>query len=69
MSTPEIQARIALLRSKANDGTLTLEDMREGIKLLREERMSVASSTPSKSRTPKAPAKSATALLDELNGL
>lgn len=35
----EMQSRIALLRQKARDGTLTLEDTKEGIKLLRQERM------------------------------
>ena len=35
----EYQNKTALLRIKAADGTLTLEDMREIIKILRQDRM------------------------------
>lgn len=36
-----MQQRIAVLRQKARDGTLTLEETREGINFLRQERMSM----------------------------
>ena len=40
--TPEIQSKILLYRSKAADGTLTPEDMREAIIALREGRQNAA---------------------------
>ena len=45
----EMQTRIAELRQKARDGTLTLEETKEGITFLRAERLSrPPSKTPSK---------------------
>ena len=46
----EIQQRIAELRSKAREGTLTLEETKEGIKFLRQERLAMPPSK-SSSRT------------------
>ena len=40
--TPEIQAKIYNLRQKANEGTLTLDEMREAIVILRGSRKSAA---------------------------
>lgn len=37
----EIQQRIAELRQKARDGTLTLEETKEGIAFLRQERLAM----------------------------
>lgn len=37
----EIQQRIATLRQKARDGTLTLEETKEGIAFLRQERLAM----------------------------
>lgn len=37
----EMQTRIAELRQKARDGTLTLEETKEGIAFLRQERMAM----------------------------
>jgi len=37
----EMQQRIAELRQKARDGTLTLEETREGINFLRQERLAM----------------------------
>lgn len=37
----EMQVRIAELRQKARDGTLTLEETKEGIAFLREERLAM----------------------------
>lgn len=35
----EVQARIQLLRQKSRDGTLSLEEMREAITLMRQDRV------------------------------
>lgn len=37
----ETQVRIAELRQKARDGTLTLDEMKEGIAFLRQERLAM----------------------------
>jgi pyruvate/2-oxoglutarate dehydrogenase complex dihydrolipoamide acyltransferase (E2) component len=37
----EMQQRIAVLRQKAREGTLTLDEMKEGINFLRAERMAM----------------------------
>lgn len=37
----ELQIRIAELRQKARDGTLTLEETKEGIAFLRQERLAM----------------------------
>ena len=60
----EAQQRIALLREKARNGTMTLEDTREGIRFLRQERLSMPAAS-SKTRA-KAPAPNADDLLSEL---
>ena len=46
----EMQQRIAILRQKARDGTLTLEETKEGIAFLRAERMAMPPSKPSKKK-------------------
>lgn len=58
--SPEQQARIQALRAKAREGTLTLEESREAIILLREDRVAAsATSAASKARkAPKAPVNS-----------
>lgn len=62
--SPEMQARIAILRQKALDGTLTLEETKEGINFLRQERMAMP---PAKTSTKKAAANiDPDALLGEL---
>jgi hypothetical protein len=43
MISAEVQNLVANLRRKALDGTLTEEETREGIRLLRENRLSAAS--------------------------
>lgn len=60
----EAQVRMAELREKARTGTMTLEDCREAISFLREERLAMPPSA-SKSRT-KAPPPDADALLKDL---
>lgn len=68
--SPDVQARIVILRQKAIDGTLTQEEMREGIILMRGDRKaaaaSVASSGAKRTAKAKAEIKSADEMLDEL---
>ncbi len=59
----EVQTRVAELRAKARDGTLTMEDMREGISLLRAERLAMPQGKPT---SRKAPTPNADDLLSEL---
>jgi hypothetical protein len=70
--TPEVSARISILRQKALDNTLTLEECKEGILLLRQGRVSAAYAS-EKSRAKKTAAKvaipSAEDLLSELGDL
>ena len=67
LMSPEIQARIETLRVKSLAGTITLDEMRESIKLLRENRLSAAQA--SKPSRAKAPPRSADELLSELDKL
>ncbi len=65
--TPEIQAKIAIWRQKAIDNSLTLEEMKEAIALLRQGRVSAAASSESARRAKaKAAVPSADDLLSEL---
>ena len=53
MPSPEVTTKLAILRQKSRDGTITLEEMREGIAILREDRIG-ASVASGKARTTKA---------------
>lgn len=70
--TPEIQARIAILRQQALDGTITTAGLQEGLAILRQGRVSAAHAS-EKSRAKKTAAKaaipSADDLMAELEGL
>jgi len=68
--TPELNAKIAIWRAKAVEGTLTLEEMREAVLAMREGRKG-ASVTSEQSRRTKAKAqiKSADEMLDELGSI
>lgn len=70
MASPELNAKIALWRQQAIDGTLTQEDLREAIAALRGDRKGAAIAS-EKSKTKKAaaskPAPSADDLLNELD--
>ena len=68
--SPEAQSKVALWRQKAREGTLTQEERREAIKVLREDRIGAAqTSTASRAKkAPKAPI-NADDLLAELGGL
>ena len=66
----ELQSKIASWRIKAAEGTLTLDEMREGIKYLRSDRMSAATSA-AKTRLTKAKSAAPVAedMLADLEGL
>lgn len=66
--SPELQTQIVGWRAKANDGTLTLDEMREAIKALRANRIAAATASAKSLKTgkKKAPAQSADSMLDEL---
>jgi hypothetical protein len=71
MYSSETQMKIAELRTKSREGTLTMEEVREAIKLLRGDRVAAAA-TSAKSRTAKAAGKvkpDGDALLGELEGI
>lgn len=65
--TPELQSHLSNLRLKSLNGTITMEEMREAIRLLREGRKSTLEAT-AKARTKKAatPGRSADELLGDL---
>lgn len=70
--SPELQSKIALWRQKANDGTLTLEEQKEAILLLRAGRknaLTAQAASASKTKKAKAAIPDADSLLDELGGL
>jgi len=62
------QERVSLLRQKAADGTLTLEEMKEAIVFLRQGREAAAQAPARKAKTAKAQISSAD-LLNQLEGL
>ena len=68
--SPETQAKVQLWRQKAREGTLSQEDRREAIQLLRQDRIGAAQvSTASRAKkAPKAPI-NADDLLSELENL
>ncbi len=70
MTSPELQSRILLWRHKAEEGTLTKDEMREAVIAMREGRLS-ASAASDKSRAKKAlkAIPSADDLLNEIEGL
>lgn len=68
MQSPEVQSRLAILRAKAADDTITPEELREAVQILRADRRSAAA-TPSKSSRAKGPVRSADSLLGELDAL
>jgi hypothetical protein len=51
--TPELQSKVLIWRKKAEEGTLTIDEMREAVQALREGRVS-ASAASDKSRAKKA---------------
>lgn len=74
MSNPiplELQSKIASWRLRAAEGTLTLEEMKEGVIFLRAGRLGAASAAAAAKRAPskKSAAPSQDAMLDELDDL
>lgn len=70
--TPEELARIQVLRDKARNNTLTMEETKEAIALLRSGRAAAsqtAAKSSSKRASAKAPAKSGDDLLSELEAI
>lgn len=73
MQSPDTQMKIQLWRQKVVDGTLTQDDMKEAIQVLRADRVNAAASSAS-SHARRAPAKAKAAinsdsLLDELGDI
>ncbi len=62
----EMQVRIAELRQKARDGTLTLEETKEGLKFLREERLAMPPAKAAASKANALPPPSEDDLLSDL---
>jgi len=69
MYSPELQSKIALWRQRAAEGTMTQDDYREAITLLREGRLAAAHAAASSKGKGKKPPVDGDSLLDELSGL
>ena len=70
MISPELSAKIAVWRQKSLDGTITIEEQREAVRLMREGRLAAAqASSASKRIKAKAEVPSADDLLNELDGI
>lgn len=68
--SPELQSKIASWRLRAAEGTLSLDEMKEGVRLIRGDRMSAASAAATAKRTKsKIEAPPADDMLGELAGL
>lgn len=68
--SPEVQSKIAILRAKALEGSLTREDMQEAIELMRADRKGAAiASATSKAKSAKTAVPNVADLLDEIGGL
>jgi hypothetical protein len=70
MISPELQQKIAGWRQKALDGTITIEEQREALKLMREGRLAAAqASAAGKRAKAKAAVPNADDLLSELDDI
>ena len=68
--TPELSARIQLWRAKALDGTITQDELREAIMVIRQERLTAqTTSTKARSARKETATISSDQLLDELKKL
>lgn len=66
MMTPELQSKISQWQLKATMGTLSIDEMREAITAMRQNRRDAGATT---ARKAKGPAKSSEDLLSELGNL
>lgn len=68
--TPDIQSRIAILRQKCIDGTVTKEELIEALREMAQGRLAaVKASAASKKKAARAEVKPANEMLDELSEL
>ena len=69
MYSPATQSRMAHLRAKASDGSITEEELREAVRMMREDRYAVLqaqANKPTRSKAAKAPVNVAS-LFDSLD--
>ena len=66
---PNFHLQLAEYRRKAADNTITLEEMREAVKFMRQGRLAAAATAASSKRAAPKPVVSAAYLLDELDNL
>lgn len=67
--SPEVTAKIVVLRQKMMDGTATIDELKQAVELMRGDRKAIASaptSTGARRAKAKAEIKSADEMLDEL---
>ena len=70
MQSPEVQHRIAILRQKATDNSLTMDEMKEAIQLIRGDRRNAqAASDGARRKKATAAIPNADDLLSEMDGL
>ncbi len=70
MISPELSAKIQVWRQKSLDGTITIEEQREALKLMREGRLAAAqASAAGKRAKAKAAVPNADDLLNELDDI
>ena len=68
--SPETASKIAVWRAKSADGTLTIEELREAIKIMRQDRISAAhASATSRQAKAKTVIPAAADLLSAMKGL
>ena len=70
--SPEVQQRLSILRTKSLDGTISLDEYREAIRLMRADRQSAqhaSANSTTRKKALKADIKSADEMLDELGNM
>lgn len=65
---PELQSKIAVWRAKALDGTISLDEMREAVILLRGGRKAAQEASEASGKKAKKPARAVDDMLSELGG-